>query len=72
MCQNVGFVGLETMGSPMATNLAKAGGTITVGNPAFRNAPIAEVPRALTEDVDAAVQMAHKAFQTSARFSKLE
>lgn len=43
--------------------LAKAGGTITVGNPAFRNRPIAEVPRALAEDVDSAVQVAQRAFQ---------
>jgi acyl-CoA reductase-like NAD-dependent aldehyde dehydrogenase len=44
--------------------LAKTGGTITVGNPAYRNRPIAEVPRALAEDVDAAVQTAYRAFQS--------
>ncbi len=43
---------------------AKAGGVISVGNPAFRNRPIAETPRALAEDVDAAAQAAHRAFQT--------
>ena len=43
---------------------AKAGGVIRVGNPAFRNRPIAETPRALAEDVDAAAQAAHRAFQT--------
>ena len=52
--------------------LAKAGGTIAVGNPAFRNQPIAEVPRALAEDVDTAVQAADHAFQAWRRVSPRE
>ncbi len=42
---------------------AEAGGVITVGNPALRNSPIAETPRALAEDVDRAARTAHEAFQ---------
>jgi acyl-CoA reductase-like NAD-dependent aldehyde dehydrogenase len=40
------------------------GRTIVVGNPARRNAPIAEVPRATAPDVDAAVRSAARAFET--------
>ena len=52
--------------------VAKAGGVITVGNPAFRNRPIAETPRALAEDVDHAVQTAHRAFQSWRRVAPRE
>jgi acyl-CoA reductase-like NAD-dependent aldehyde dehydrogenase len=40
------------------------GRTIVVGNPARRNAPIAEVPRATAPDVDAAVRSAARAFES--------
>ncbi|MGD8430516.1 MAG: NAD(P)-binding domain-containing protein, partial [Ectothiorhodospiraceae bacterium] len=65
MTERVGFIGLGTMGAPMAWNVSRAGYDLRVYNRtaartepfAADGVPVAETPRALAADSDIIVVM---------------